>query len=174
MNKPYRLGLDLGTNSIGWALLELSLDGKPTSILRMGSRIFSDGRNPKSGQTLAEARTSIRGQRTRRDRANRRRDALVQTLRRVGFLPGDPAVARNLACHDPYELRAKAAVEPIEPFLLGRALMHLAKRRGFQSNRLTPAKDAEGNTKEAMKRLHELLAGQTLGQFLHAQIQQGL
>lgn len=174
MKKTYRLGLDLGTNSIGWALLELSLDGKPTSILRMGSRIFSDGRNPKSGQTLAEARTSIRGQRTRRDRANRRRNALIQTLRSAGLLPDGSAIVRNLAGHDPYELRAKAAVEPLDPFLLGRTLMHLAKRRGFQSNRLTPAKDAEGNTKEAMKRLHELLSGQTLGQFLHAQVKQGL
>jgi CRISPR-associated endonuclease Csn1 len=51
--------------------------------------------------------------------------------------------------------------------------LHLAKRRGFQSNRRTPAKDAEGNTKEAMKRLHEQLAGQTLGQFLHQQITAG-
>ncbi|MBL9217978.1 MAG: type II CRISPR RNA-guided endonuclease Cas9 [Opitutaceae bacterium] len=174
MNKPYRLGLDLGTNSIGWTILDLSAEGKPIAIRRMGSRIFSDGRNPKSGQSLAISRTSVRGQRTRRDRAKRRRDALILTLRQSGLLPQDMESARNLASRDPYELRARAATKPIDAFLLGRALMHLAKRRGFQSNRRTPAKDAEGNTKEAMKRLHEQLEGKTLGQFLHEQISRGL
>lgn len=174
MSTPYRLGLDLGTNSIGWAMMDLDPTGRPVAIRRMGSRIFSDGRDPKSGQSLAISRTSVRGQRTRRDRAKRRRDALILTLRQSGLLPQDVETARNLATHDPYELRARAATKPIDAFLLGRALMHLAKRRGFQSNRRTPAKDAEGNTKEAMKRLHVLLDGQTLGQFLHGQISRGL
>jgi CRISPR-associated endonuclease Csn1 len=173
MLSPYRLGLDLGTNSIGWTMVDLDAEGKPIGIRRMGSRIFSDGRHPKTGQTLAAARTSIRGQRTRRDRAVRRRDQLLLTLCRLGLLPQDTVTARNLATLDPYRLRAEAVQKPLHPFHLGRALMHLAKRRGFQSNRRTPSKDAEGNTKEAMKRLHEQLAGQTLGQFLHQQIAAG-
>lgn len=174
MQSAYRLGLDLGTNSIGWTMIDLDPSGKPTGIRRMGSRIFSDGRDPKSGQTLAADRTSIRGQRTRRDRAIRRRDQLLLNLCRLGLLPQDADTARKLATLDPYELRAAAPQKPVHPFHLGRALMHLAKRRGFQSNRRTPAKDAEGNTKEAMRRLHEQLAGQTLGQFLHQQITAGL
>lgn len=173
MSTPYRLGLDLGTNSIGWAMMDLDTTGRPVAIRRMGSRIFSDGRDPKSGQSLAISRTSVRGQRTRRDRAKRRRAAFILFLRQSGLLPQDRETASNLASHDPYELRARAASKPIEAFLLGRALMHLAKRRGFQSNRRTPAKDTEGNTKEAMKRLRDLLDGQTLGQFLHNQITQG-
>lgn len=174
MNTPYRLGLDLGTNSIGWAMIDLDPTGRPVAIRRMGSRIFSDGRDPKSRQSLAISRTSVRGQRTRRVRANRRREALILTLCQFGLLPEDPETSRNLASHDPYALRAQAATAPLEPYLLGRALMHLAKRRGFQSNRRTPAKEAEGNTKEAMKRLHTLLEGKTLGQFLHDQISRGL
>ncbi|MCU0793691.1 MAG: type II CRISPR RNA-guided endonuclease Cas9, partial [Opitutaceae bacterium] len=173
MQTAYRLGLDLGTNSIGWAMVDLSPEGKPTRIRRLGSRIFSDGRHPKTGQTLAADRTTIRGQRTRRDRAIRRRDQLLLNLCRLGLLPQDADTARKLATLDPYQLRAEAPQKPLHPFHLGRALMHLAKRRGFQSNRRTPAKDAEGNTKEAMKRLHEQLAGQTLGQFLHRQITAG-
>ena len=173
MQTAYRLGLDLGTNSIGWAIVDLDVAGKPVGIRRMGSRIFSDGRHPKTGQTLAADRTSIRGQRTRRDRAVRRRDQLLINLCRLGLLPQDAVTARNLATLDPYELRADAPTKPLHPFHLGRALMHLAKRRGFQSNRRTPAKDAEGNTKEAMKRLHEQLAGLTLGQFLRQQITAG-
>ncbi|MEQ1545964.1 hypothetical protein [Methyloglobulus sp.] len=34
------LGLDLGTNSIGWALLE-ETEGKPQKIIDLGSRIFT-------------------------------------------------------------------------------------------------------------------------------------
>ncbi|WP_298288793.1 type II CRISPR RNA-guided endonuclease Cas9 [Novosphingobium sp.] len=173
MQLVYRLGLDLGTNSIGWTMVNLDAEGKPVGIRRMGTRIFSDGRDPKSGQTLAADRTSVRGQRTRRDRAIRRRDQLLINLCRLGLLPQDAETARKLATLDPYELRAVAPQKPLHPFHLGRALMHLAKRRGFQSNRRTPAKDAEGNTKEAMKRLHEQLAGQTLGQFLFRQIAEG-
>lgn len=173
MSTPYRLGLDLGTNSIGWTMVDLDNEARPIAIRRMGSRIFSDGRDPKSGQSLAISRTSIRGQRTRRDRANRRREALILVLCRSGLLPQDIETARNLASHDPYELRARAATAPLEKFLLGRALMHLAKRRGFQSNRRASTKEAEGNTKEAMRRLHDLLDGKTLGQFLHEQISQG-
>jgi CRISPR-associated endonuclease Csn1 len=154
-------------------MVDLNSEGKPTAIRRMGSRIFSDGRDPKSGQTLAADRTAVRGQRTRRDRAIRRRDQLLLNLCRLGLLPQDVETARKLATQDPYQLRAQAPQKPLHPYQLGRALMHLAKRRGFQSNRRTPAKDAEGNTKEAMKRLHEQLAGQTLGQFLYQQITEG-
>lgn len=174
MNTPYRLGLDLGTNSIGWTILDFSDDGKPSGIRRMGTRIFSDGRDPKSGQSLAADRTSVRSQRSRRDRAIQRRDALLLRLCKLGLLPQDAEIARNLATLDPYQLRSDALARPLHPFHFGRALMHLAKRRGFQSNRRTPGKDAEGNTKEAMRHLHELLNGQTLGQFLHQRIEQGL
>ena len=62
-----RLGLDLGTNSIGWALLKVE-NGAPTGIIKLGSRIFSDGRNPKDKSSLAVARRLARQQRRRRDR----------------------------------------------------------------------------------------------------------
>lgn len=95
MQTAYRLGLDLGTNSIGWTMVDLDSSGKPTGIRRMGSRIFSDGRDPKSGQTLAADRTSVRGQRTRRDRAIRRRDQLLLKLCRLGLLPQDADTTRS-------------------------------------------------------------------------------
>lgn len=49
----YRLGLDLGTNSIGWAVLRLNDENKPTAIIRAGVRIFSDGREAKTKTSLA-------------------------------------------------------------------------------------------------------------------------
>ncbi len=34
----YRLGLDMGTNSIGWTVLELDKDKKPVSIKALKTR----------------------------------------------------------------------------------------------------------------------------------------
>jgi CRISPR/Cas system Type II protein with McrA/HNH and RuvC-like nuclease domain len=50
-----RLGLDIGSNSIGWCLIE-----DDTHIVALGSRIFSDGRDPKSGASLAVDRRLAR------------------------------------------------------------------------------------------------------------------
>ena len=43
MNKPYRLGLDVGTNSLGWAILDLDQHNQVCRVRKIGSRIFSDG-----------------------------------------------------------------------------------------------------------------------------------
>lgn len=48
----YRLGLDLGTNSLGWALPDLDKNGDLFFILRIGGRIFSHGRNSNSLTSL--------------------------------------------------------------------------------------------------------------------------
>jgi CRISPR-associated endonuclease Csn1 len=49
----------------------------------------------------------------------------------------------------PYYLRARALDEPLEAYELGRALYHLAQRRGFQSNWKDAARAAEMKGKEA-------------------------
>lgn len=68
----YRLSLDLGTNSIGFCLIDLNGDGRPCGIRRMGVRIFPDGRDPKSQESLAADRRLARSMRRRRDRYLRR------------------------------------------------------------------------------------------------------
>jgi CRISPR-associated endonuclease Csn1 len=46
---------------------------------------------------------------------------------------------------NPYELRAKAVSSvKLAPFEMGRVFLHLAKRRGFLSNRKTDATGKEG------------------------------
>ena len=59
----YRLGLDLGTNSIGWAAVELDNAVEPCGVLDMGVRIFPDGRNPTDKTSNAVQRRLARGQR---------------------------------------------------------------------------------------------------------------
>ena len=63
----YRLALDLGTTSLGWALIKLNTENQPVAVIKAGVRIFSDGRNPKDGSSLAVTRRNARAMRRRRD-----------------------------------------------------------------------------------------------------------
>jgi CRISPR-associated endonuclease Csn1 len=47
MCAKYRLGIDLGVNSLGWCALRLDDKGEPEGLLDIGVRLFSDGRDPK-------------------------------------------------------------------------------------------------------------------------------
>jgi CRISPR-associated endonuclease Csn1 len=161
------LGLDIGTNSIGWCLIEDN-----TRVVDIGARIFSDGRDPKSGASLAVDRRAARAMRRRRDRYIGRRSAFLETLVEHGLMPADADEARLVAEQDPYPLRARALDERIEPHEIGRALFHLNQRRGFQSNRKAERrqKDSEdGKIASGAKALDQAMAeagADTLGQFL--------
>lgn len=169
-----RLGLDIGTNSIGWWLFEA--DGKGASarivgIIDGGVRIFSDGRDPKSKASLAVDRRAARAMRRRRDRYLRRRAALMKLLATSGLMPADPAEAKPLEVLDPYKLRANGLDTALPLTHFGRALFHLNQRRGFKSNRKTDRGDNEsGKIKDATARLdQEMMASgaRTYGEFLH-------
>ncbi|MBI0141244.1 hypothetical protein H3U94_10225 [Bartonella sp. W8125] len=51
-----RFSFDIGTNSIGWAVFQLNDKREAVKILNAGARIFSDGRDPQSGDPLAVRR----------------------------------------------------------------------------------------------------------------------
>ena len=131
----YRLGLDVGTNSLGWSVIELDGKEKPCRIEAAGSRIFSNGRQAKSKSTLKAERRVARSARRRRDRFKQRQSFLIHALTKNKLLPRDKNEMKNLQILNPIELRAKALTEKIPPFHIGRALFHLNQRRGFQSNR---------------------------------------
>lgn len=170
----YRLGLDVGTNSIGWALLALNNNKQPSGIIRMGVRIFSDGRHPKSGESLAVGRRIPKSARRRRDRYLRRRDYFMDTLKQYNLMPVDPDQARKLQDLNPYELRAKALSEKLPLHHLGRALFHLNQRRGFKSNRKADKGASDGGKiKSAIKHSIAEMQGETVGQFLYKRQQQG-
>ncbi len=83
------LGLDLGTNSIGWALV----DDKKNKIIKAGSRIIpmdaaTMGDYEKGNlKSAASERTSLRGTRRLYERAILRRERLLRVLHTMGFLP---------------------------------------------------------------------------------------
>jgi CRISPR-associated endonuclease Csn1 len=167
----YRLGLDIGANSIGWFALELDHEGRPSHVLNGGVRIYPDGRNPKDGSSLAAARRLPRAMRRNRDRYLRRRRKLLSALTAAGLMPADDAGRRSVAEMDPYALRGKALSARLEPHEFGRVIFHLNQRRGFKSNRKT---ERGSNSETGLIRLAardlqaELVGGghATLGAFL--------
>lgn len=184
----YRLGLDLGTNSLGWTLINLNANDRPEGILDWGVRIFSDGRNPKDKTSLAVNRRIARGARRRRDRYLRRRHSLMWNLVRLGLMPKDrnerkklesPKSPKNKKPKEnitPYIFRAKALDEKLEPYELGRALYHLNQRRGFKSNRKTNTKEDKTKISEDIQGLEESIRGsfaRSLGEYLNKRHQEG-
>ena len=165
-----RLGLDIGTNSIGWWLYA-TRDGAVTSVVDGGVRIFSDGRDPKSKASLAVDRRAARAQRRRRDRYLRRKAALMKRMAAAGLMPAAPTEAKTLELLDPYALRAAGLDHPLPLTHLGRALFHLNQRRGFKSNRKTDRGDNEsGKIKDATARLDQAMmakGARSYGEFLH-------
>ncbi|MEM9494720.1 MAG: type II CRISPR RNA-guided endonuclease Cas9 [Pseudomonadota bacterium] len=183
----YRLGLDLGANSIGWCAVKLS-DNEETvgaemcyslgvdiavnsigwcaladnAILDAGVRILTPseeaGRDPQSKASLAADRRDARAQRRRRDRFLQRRKRLMQMLIDHGLMPTDEKARKALEKLDPYWLRAAALNERIDLHELGRAIFHINQRRGFKSNRLADSDDNEKSaTKIGMQKLTHAL-----------------
>lgn len=172
----YRLGLDLGTNSIGWCMLRLNSDNEPVAVIKSGVRIFHDGRNEKTKEPLAVVRRNARSIRKNLDRKISRKNHLLNTLIKYYLLPANETERKNLAVLNPYELRSRAVYEKIELFELGRLLMHLSKRRGFKSNRKVDKEESSGKIKPAIERLKNKMQEnnkKTAGEYLYLLMQEG-
>ncbi|SFU76504.1 CRISPR-associated endonuclease Csn1 [Pustulibacterium marinum] len=87
------LGLDLGTNSIGWALIEQDFENKQGEILGLGSRIIPMSQDVLGdfgkGNSISQTaeRTGYRGVRRLRERHLLRRERLHRVLNILNFLP---------------------------------------------------------------------------------------
>ena len=87
------LGLDLGTNSIGWALIDNSLEKKEGKINYLGARIIPMSADVlgkfDAGQSHSQTaeRTGYRGTRRVYQRDNLRRERLHRVLNILDFLP---------------------------------------------------------------------------------------
>lgn len=101
------LGLDLGTNSIGWAIVSYDKDSDSKPEIKLGSRII-----PMSQDTLGKFdsgvtesptadRTSYRGTRRLRERCLLRRERMFRVLHTSGMLPKhfDYALGWDKSCN---------------------------------------------------------------------------
>lgn len=168
----YVLGIRIGTSQLGWAALRTDEHGKPIGVLGMGVRKFPPGATGDIDRGREEPPNQHR-QKARRSRLTRRRKiarmrALWEMLTGAGLLPAEPFARRDRtikaldgrAVRAPYVLRAEALSRALSPHELGRALYHLAMRRGFQSNRRDAARPDEelGPVKAGIASLEEAIA----------------
>ncbi|MDR3188626.1 MAG: type II CRISPR RNA-guided endonuclease Cas9 [Prevotellaceae bacterium] len=111
------LGLDLGTNSIGWAVVEKNEKGYFTKISGAGSRIIPMAQdilgNFDAGNSVSQTaeRTGLRGMRRLRERYLLRRERLHRVLHLLGFLP-----EHYDQCID-FETRLGKFIQDVEPKL---------------------------------------------------------
>ncbi len=129
------LGLDLGPNSIGWALVEDNADGSG-KLIDCGVRVFPEGVDAfDTGKESSrnEQRRTARMMRRQIRRRSLRRGIIEAALVEAGLLPVDEIERKAIISLDPYPLRAAGVKRELTPFEIGRVIYHLNQRRGFLS-----------------------------------------
>lgn len=179
------LGIDLGSNSIGVALIDKSA----RTILFTGARTFAAGmkgndkefHEGKEVSPAVDRRESRLARRQTRRRAQRQRN-VFRLLQSFGMLPEGEAetVIKELdktlykrfpqTQLLPYFLRARSLDHCLQAEEFGRVLYHLSQRRGFLSNRkVAPKKDEDpGKVKASIEGLWKQIADagkRTLGEY---------
>lgn len=150
------LGLDLGTASIGWALVnEAENNSEKSSINRIGVRIISydnfvsreTGKEIKGdpadyfragkGVSPNAGRTQSRSMRRNLQRYKLRRENLIEILKEHKFISEETILSENgnHTTFETYHLRAKGATEKILLEQLARVLIMINKKRGYKSSR---------------------------------------
>ncbi len=176
------LGLDLGTNSLGWAITERTEEGY--KLVDRGVDIFQEGvnRTQKGEEPTVKTRTEARASRRHYFRRRLRKIELLKVLAANDMCPSltteqldawryekrYPATEEFLLWQrtddnkdkNPYHDRNTVLTTTLDMsnrqdrHLLGRALYHLAQRRGFLSNRKETAEDEEnGKVKSSIGQL---------------------
>ena len=178
------LGLDLGTNSIGWAIVQHN-DDMSYTLLDRGVNIFQDGvAHDKSGEKpMVTDRTNARSSRRHYFRRRLRKIELLKVLVKNKLCPylsdedlsdwrkfkkypmreeflewqkTDDVHGKN-PYHDRYVCLTTVLNLSMQSdrYMLGRAFYHIAQRRGFLSNRKETTRDSEGKVKDSIKSLTE-------------------
>ena len=168
------LGIDTGTNSLGWAIVEKNEEG--CRLLGKGVSIFQEGVKVEKGieSSKAAERTAHKHIRVGYYRLKLRKLRLLRILsdnhlcpplsqselsawRLKKVYPATPLFMEWQSTDDkegrnPYAYRHKCLHEtldldnPTDRYILGRALYHLNQRRGFLSNRKEQTSEDEGGT----------------------------
>lgn len=181
------LGLDLGTNSIGWAVICRD-DDDTCRLLHYGSHIFQEGvaRGEKGNEKpCVEKRTSSRASRRHYDRRRLHKIQLLKILIELDMCPylseeelNDWRYKRIYPLKEefiqwqhtndkinknPYHDRYLALTSKLDLFtkkgryILGRALYHLCQRRGFLSNRKDATQASDGPVNNGINDLTEAM-----------------
>ncbi|AXG70022.1 CRISPR-associated endonuclease Cas9 [Kordia sp. SMS9] len=190
------LGLDLGTNSIGWALVkEAEEKNEHSSIIKLGVRVIrydnfnkvdkvgnvSESKNPiddfKSGKGLSPnaKRTKSRSARRNLQRFKLRRKNLIEILVKYSIINKDTLLTESgkNTTHQTLELRSKSAKEKIPLEAFARVLLAINKKRGYKSSRKVKSED-EGVSVDGMAIAKEIYEKQlTPGHYVYKSLQNG-
>lgn len=145
-------GFDIGTTSIGSAVVRMDDGAGSGDVLHLCVRIFPEARDP-DGIPLNQERRKRRMMRRQLRRRRERRRTLNSLLTEAGLLPRfseqpGSAWAETMAL-EPWQLRTRALDEALSATELGRALYHLAQRRHFRGRDLEEAAgEADGKAEE--------------------------
>ena len=173
-NIRYRLGLDIGIASVGWAVLRHDKDGNPDKIINRGVRVFEACEKPKDGKSLAAARREFRGLRRRLRRKKHRLDRIKELICsefNISLEYLNSLFESNTPRKDVYVIRFEALDKKIEKEEWARLLVHFAQKRGFKSNRKNEkTTDETGKLKAAIKTNEQLMESKgcrTIGELLY-------
>jgi len=168
MNKT--LGIDLGSNSLGWAIL----DDTTCDVVDKGVVVFPEGVDMDAGSSLdtpAATRRAARMGRRMKFRRKMRKWHLLKLLIAARMCPLSPEELemwqkqgkypignrafldwlKSTDVSNPYCDRDAASRGKVGPMVLGRALYHLCQRRGFKSSRKDEAALVDEETGEQKK-----------------------
>lgn len=176
------LGLDLGTNSIGWALVNEAEDSsEKSSIIKLGVRVnpltVDEQQNFEKGKSITTNadRTVKRSMRRNLQRYKLRRENLIEILKENGFISNETILSENgnYTTFETYRLRAKAATEEISLEQFARVLLMINKKRGYKSSRKAKGTE-EGVLIDGME-IAKLLYNENLtpGQYSYLQLKDG-
>lgn len=195
------LGLDTGTNSLGWAIVD-RYDDNHYELVKKGVLIFQEGVKVEKGieSSKAAERTSHRALRRQYFRRRLRKIEVLKVLVKHNLCPNltdedlklwhtrkiYPAKPEFMEWQrtsdeedkNPYHCRYVCTSQTLDlnklenRYILGRAMYHLAQRRGFLSNRLDNSEDnsEKSTVKKSIKELSEKIseAGCTyLGEYFY-------
>ncbi len=135
----YKLGLDIGIASVGFAGIEKA----EKTITFAGVRVFDAAEKPKNKGSLAAERRGFRSQRRTIHRRASRKNAIKKLFLQRGL------EVSAIGVSNPWNLRKEALERLLDHKELATALFHIAKRRGYQSN----SKKQEAGDKENTKAL---------------------
>ncbi len=142
------LGLDLGITSIGWALVNVDDKIENNKIIDSGVRIFTIAEHPKDGKSLALPRREARSARRTTKRKAQNLRAIKRLLLTNNILTQnelDALFIGNKGQKDVWELRRESLYRELNTRELSRIMIHLAKHRGYKSNRKSDeVTDSEG------------------------------
>ncbi len=166
----YRIGLDIGIGSVGWAVLENEpVKDNPIKIVDLGVRTFSPNEKEKTGESTAKERREKRGVRRRARRKAFRRHRMKALFSKTFNIDVDKEL-NKVANEDVYYLRAKAIKEKISTAELMKVVLNILKRRGFKSSRKGDASGKEGKLLKAIGENTQFLKDhgyETIGEALY-------